>query len=146
MTRIFQALALVSSALVAPVAAGYAATPQSTVKSWQDSAPEAFEVMVLSVNEEKRQERLMAPNCTQTIQGFLVTAKVEVVLRSACGVQPGRIITFRNSVTGTGACAIPGGNSGTVLSGGDRAEAYLRPGGTPDGAFTAIELKRLRMR
>ena len=145
MTRTFLALALAVGTLVVTAAAGHAAVPTSTIKGWQDSAPEALEVTVLSVREERQVQPVAGqPNCTQTRQEFTVTAKVDVVHRSASGVQPGRTITFRHTAQSIGPCVLPGMNFGIMLREGDRAEAYLRPAGTPDSAFLANELKRLR--
>lgn len=145
MTRTILALALAVGALVVTAVPGHAAVPSSTIKAWQDSAPEALEVTVLSVREERQAQPVAGqPNCTQTHYEFTVTAKVDVVHRSASGVQPGRTITFRHGAMRIGPCALPGMNSGEILKGGDRAEAYLRPAGTPDGAFIANHLQKLR--
>lgn len=145
MTRTFAALALAAVALVATAAAGHAAVPLSTVKGWQDSAAEALEVTVLSVREEKHAQPVAGqPGCTQTRYELTVTAKVDVVRRSASGVQPGRTITFRHTALTTGPCILPGMNFGIMLRDGERATAYLRPAGTPDGAFLANDLQRLR--
>ncbi len=142
MVRTCLALAVAAGALVATVAASDAAVP---VKNWEDSAPEALEVTLLSVKEDEKQVLPVAgqPNCTKTIREFTMTAKVDAVRRSASGVQPGRTITLHDSVIRTGPCILPGGNFGEIFNGGDRVEAYLRPAGTPDGAFMAVHLKKL---
>lgn len=145
MTRTFLALALSVGALVVTAAAGHAAVPWSTVKAWQDSAPEALEVTVLSVSGETHAQPVAGyPNCTQTREDFTVTAKVDVVHRSASSMQPGRTITLHHGTIRTGPCALPGGNFGETLNVGDRVEVYLRPAGTPDGALIATYLKKLR--
>src|SRR5262249_36410606 len=132
MMRTFRACALAIGACVVSVAAGYAATPSSTIKGWQDSAPEALEVTVVSVREQKQvQPVAREPNCTTTRYTFTVTAKVDVVRRSASGMQPGRTVTFRHDAIRTAPCALPDGNFGDILNEGDHAEAYLRPAGTP---------------
>lgn len=145
MTRAFLAFALALGAFVVTAAGGHAAVPSNTIKAWQDSAPEALEVTILSVREERQAQAVPGqPNCTQTRYEFTITAKVDVVRRSASGVRPGRTITLHDSALRTGPCALPGGSFGEILNGGDRAAAYLRPAGTPDGAFMAVYLERLR--
>ncbi len=138
MTRTFLALALAVCAFVVSGEANAAAA----FKNWEATAPEALEVTVLSVRQGEKTERPMGPNCTQIIREFTVTAKVDVVLRSASGVQPGRTITFHNSTVGTGPCVIVGGSFGATVNGGDRAGAYLRA--APDGAFATIYVEKLR--
>lgn len=144
MTRTVLALALALGALFVAAAGSRAAVPDSTIKAWQNSATEALEVTVLSVREEKQVQPVAGyPNCTRTLQEFTVIAKVDVVHRSASGLQPGRTITLRHSVVTTAPCALPGGSFGETVNKGDRVEAYLRLAGTPDGAFTATHLKKL---
>ena len=144
--RRFHSLALAMGTLVVTAAASYAAVPLSTLKRWQDGAPEALEVTVMSVKEDKRTVMWSSPTCSQTIYDFTVTARVNLVHRSASGVQPGQTITLHNSLQATGPCVVPDGSFGVVLNWGDHVEAYLRPAGTPDGAFLAVNLQRLSRR
>ncbi len=139
MTRTFLALALAVGTLGVTIPLSHLAAANW---SWENSAPEALEVTVLSARDEKRYEP-KGPNCNWTIHEYTITAKVDVVHRSASGVQPGRTITFKNTVTWTG-CPIPRGDFGAMVHDGDRAEAYLKPAETPDGAFVAVHVKKLR--
>ncbi len=135
-------LAIVSTMAIASLTGAYAAVPVCTTPARQDSAPEALEVTVLSVKGGTPVQTVVSqPNCIQTRQEFTVTAKVDVVRRSASGMQPGRTIAFRHSTIRTGPCALPDGNFGAALNGGDRVQAYLRP--ALDGGFLALDLKKL---
>jgi hypothetical protein len=137
--------AFVLARVVLATSSADAAVPEKTIKAHQDSAPEALEITVVSATETTQAQPVAGqPGCTRTAREQTVTAKVDVVRRSAGGVQPGSTIVFRNSVVTLSPCALPGANFGTQLSAGDRAEAYLRPAGTADGMFLANDLKRLR--
>ena len=144
MTRVLLALVLTAGALAVTAAGSRAAVPDTTIKAWQASAAEALEVTILSVKSEKHEQPVAGqPNCIQTREEITMTAKVDVVHRSASRMQPGRTITLLNSVLRTGPCALPGGSFGERFNAGDRVAAWLRPAGTTDGAFIANDLKKL---
>jgi hypothetical protein len=144
-TRTLTALALALGLAGATAATGHAAVPNSTIKGWQDSAPEAVEVTVLSVRDDTQAQPVAGqPNCTQTRHELTVTAKVDVVHRTAGGLQAGRTITFHDSAMRIGPCILPGMSFGAIWTVGDHVDAYLRPAGTADGAFIANHTQKLR--
>jgi hypothetical protein len=126
-----------------------AAVPLSTIKKWQDSATEALELTVLSVNKSTRAGQAIGdqfPGCTQTFTDQTVTAKVDVVHRSAGGLQPGDVIVFDNTFMYVSplSCIVPGYPMGETFNPGDRAEAYLRPAEKGDRKFVPNYVNKLR--
>jgi hypothetical protein len=105
-----------------------AAIPQSTIQGWQDSATEAIEITVLSVDESKRANPVAGvPGCVRTYTTLTVTAEIKVARRSASGLEPGNVIVFDDEVLSVWPCVIVDGNIGQPLNPGDRAVVYLRP-------------------
>ena len=83
------------------------------------------------------------PGCTRTVSHLTVSAKVDIVRRSASGLVPGSPIAFDHTVITVWPCHLPGVNAGPMLSAGDRVEVYLRAG-TPGRRFLPNDLKKLR--
>jgi hypothetical protein len=105
-----------------------AAIPQSTIQGWQDSATEAIEITVLSVDESKRANPVAGvPGCVRTYTTLTVTAEIKVARRSASGLAPGNVIVFDDEVLSVWPCVIVDGNIGQPLNPGDRTVVYLRP-------------------
>jgi hypothetical protein len=135
-------------AVVAALAASglaQAAVPETTIKKMQDSTTEALKITVTSVQEVKEASSVPGhPGCTRTVSHLTVSAKVDLVRRSASGLMPGSSIGFDHTVITVWPCHLPGVNAGPMLSAGDRVEVYLRPAGTPGGKFLPNDLKKLR--
>lgn len=130
--------------LAVPTTAG-AAVAQSTITRWQDNAPEALDITVVSVTESNESQPISgSPSCTRTLTTQTVTARVDVVHRSASRLQPGNVIVFVHSIVSVWPCAIPGGHFGQALNAGDRAAAYLRPADTGGNLLLANDVTRLR--
>lgn len=72
-----------------------------------------------------------------------VTAKVDVIERSASGLQPGNEIVFDNTIESVSPCVFPGYPMGETLKSGDRAEAYLRPAEKGDKKFVPNYVNKL---
>jgi hypothetical protein len=135
---------LAFSFAVATIGSAVSAVPQQTIKAWQDGAPEALEITVLSLSETRQAQPVPGqPGCTRTVREFTVTAKIDAVRRTASSLKPGQTITFNHSTISVYPCVLPGVNFGQVLSVGDHVEAYLSPAGTADGLLLANDLKKI---
>ena len=77
-----------------------------------------------------------------------MTAKVDLVHRSASGLCPGDVIVFDDTFVSISpsSCLVPGYLMGETLSPGDRAEVYLRPAETADRKFVPDYVNKLRGR
>jgi hypothetical protein len=142
MCRFVVALSLAIAVAVSSSASSKAAVPESTIKAQQDSAPEALEITVVSVTQSTQAQAVPGyPGCTRTVRELTVNAKVDVVRRSASGLQPGQTVAFNSTVISTFPCVFPGVNVGQMVNVGDQFEAYLRPGA--GATFAASDLQRL---
>jgi hypothetical protein len=122
-------LALASSGSV------WAAVPINTVRRWQESAPEAVSITVLSVNKASstRPYVELRPNGSVTTLDIAVNARVDLVHRTESGLAPQEIIIIRYHARRYEPVSPPGGNYGLTLNVGQRAKAYLRK--TSDNTF-----------
>jgi hypothetical protein len=137
---------LTATTLFVPTTPIKAAVPLGTIKTWQDSATEALEIIVLLVNESTRAGPAIGdryPGCKRIDEDQTVTAKVEFVHRSASGLQPGDVIVFDDTFVSVSpsSCLVPGYPMGESLSPGDCAEAYLRPAETGGRKFVPTYMK-----
>ena len=139
------AAAVCLAACLAAAGTANAAVPLKTTKAWQDSAPEALDITVVSVSEETESKPVAAhPGCTTSTRKLTVTARVDAVRRSASGLKPGEVVVFRHTVIRTWPCAIPGGSFGAMVNAGDRATVYLRPAEAGSAIFLANDVQKLR--
>jgi hypothetical protein len=127
----------------ATIGSAESAVPDTTIKAWQNSAPEALEITVLSVSETRQaQPEPGQPGCTRTVTEFTVTAKIDAVQRTASGLKPGQTIIFNDSMIRLYPCVLPGVNFGQALSAGDHVDAYLRPAATAGAPLLANDLQK----
>jgi hypothetical protein len=116
-----------ATSFITAAAPARAAVPLSVIDGWKDSAPEAIEITVLKVEESTQAGPVAGmPGCVHTRTTSTVTARINVVRRSASGLAPGNVIVFEHDVISMWPCVIPCGNSGTALAVGNRAAVYLR--------------------
>jgi hypothetical protein len=106
----------------------WAAVPANVLRGWRDGAPEALNVTVLSKDETSASRPFgTLPGGSVTTTDVTLTAKVDVVHRTASGVAPGSVIVVRYELTRyTPPPGPPDGSRGIVLNIGEKAAAYLK--------------------
>ena len=118
-------IAAIVAAAAGPI---WAAVPVGTIKGWQDSAPEAVNITVLSIDKTSSIRPSTVPGGSVTTTIVIMTAKVDVVLRTASGLAPGAVIVLRYSIVRQEP-PVPSGPQNIILNAGDRARAYLEGSG-----------------
>jgi hypothetical protein len=124
------AIYLASLAAVAAPATVWAAVPTKVIRGWQNSAPEALEISVVSVAESAPETRAMngTPGGVVTKISVTLVAKVDAVHKSATDLRPGAVIVIKYIVQRSKPL-VPDGDYGVMLDKGERARAYLKPAG-----------------
>jgi hypothetical protein len=132
--KMILAICLASLAAVAAPATIWAAVPTNVIRGWQNNAPEALEIAVMSVAKGTPETRAMngTPGGVVTKTSVTLVARVDVVHRSASNLQPGAVIVVKYIVQRSKP-RVPDGDYGLMLNNGERARAYLKPAG--DRAF-----------
>jgi hypothetical protein len=125
------ALLVFSSIVLTEAGAIWAAVPMAVIKSWQDRAPEAVEITVLTANKKSmtRPYNAMRPGGSQTTTYVTLTATVDVVYRTASNLTPGSVILVRYVIQRYKPIPPPDGDYGIILDRQDRAMAYLKKSG-----------------
>jgi hypothetical protein len=126
---------VVGALVVAATSPNWAAIPTNVIKSWQDHAPEAVEITVLSVDELSaiRPYNATGSGGSQTTTQVTLTARVDVVHRTASNLVPGSVIVVHYVHTSYKTPLPPpgpgAGDNNILLDIGDRAAAYLKKTG-----------------
>jgi hypothetical protein len=122
------AFSLIGAIVFATAGSIRAAVPENVIKRWQDSAPEALNVTVLSKSETSATRPYgKLPGGSVTTTNVTLTTQVNLVHRTASGLVPGSVIVVRYEITryqpppGPPVLAL-----GIVLNPGERATAYLK--------------------
>ena len=102
----------------------WAAVPLSQVRHWQNGAPEALDITALSVDQNSATGPFGNGGSVTTTRVTL-TAKVDVVHRTASDLVPGSVIVVRYSIV-RHTPPIPGIQRDIVLDVGESAAAYLK--------------------
>ena len=123
----FCVLALVAILVNQPLRA---AVPANIIKGWQDGAPEALDITVLSVDKSASVRPYAAvPGVSVTTTNVTLRAKINVVHRTSSNLVPGAEIVVKYVVQHFDPVAPPDGNYGIILNPQDRATAYLKTSG-----------------
>jgi hypothetical protein len=101
----------------------WAAVPLSAIRALQDTAPEAVNITAIRVDKNSATRHGNAQSVTTT--DVTLTAKVDVVRRTASGLVPGSEIVVRYEVTHREP-PIPGPQQDIILNPGEKAVAYLK--------------------
>ncbi len=121
---------VVGALLLAPSGSNWAAVPSNVIKGWQDHAPEAVEITVLSIDQLSaiRPYNTMNSTGSETTTQVTLTARVDVVHRTSSNLVPGSIIVVHYVHTSYKTPVPPPGAGDTtiLLDVHDRAAAYLK--------------------
>ncbi len=124
---------VVGALVVAVTGPNWAAIPTNVIKGWQDRAPEAMEITVLSIDELSaiRPYNATGSGGSQTTTQVTLTARVDTVHRTASNLVPGSVIVVHYVHTSYKMSRPPPGSGDTniLLGIGDRAAAYLKKTG-----------------
>ena len=117
----------------------WAAVPEKVLRAQEGSAPEAVNITALSIDEtsETRPYNGKVPGASVTTRHITMTAKVDVVLRTASNLAPGSVIVVRYENT-FHEPPLPGPQPTIVLNTGDRATAYLKRGSSSDARRLSV--------
>jgi hypothetical protein len=106
-----------------------AAVPISTIQSWRDAATDVVSITVLSVDQKTSTKPYGGPDGSVTTYDISLTARVDVVDRSANGLTPQTTIIVHYDAQYYEPVPPPGGNYGTILKINQKAKAYLKKNG-----------------
>jgi hypothetical protein len=130
MRNLFKLFGIVGALVVVATGSNWAAIPTNVIKGWQDHAPEAVEITVLSIDELSaiRPFGEMGSGGSQTTTQVTLTARVDVVHRTASNLVPGSVIVVHYVHTSYKAPLPPpgAGDTNILLDIRDRAAAYLK--------------------
>jgi hypothetical protein len=121
--RSLGAFGLVATFVVAAGGSIWAAVPLSTIRAMQDAAPEAVNITAIQVDKTLATRRENAQSVTTT--DVILTAKVDLVRRTASGLLAGAVIVVRYQVTSHDP-PMPGPQQDMILYPGNKAVAYLK--------------------
>jgi len=115
-------IGLVTTFVAAVGGSIWAAVPSSAIRALQDSAPEAVNITAMRVDKTSATRQGNAQSVTTT--DVTLTAKVDVVRRTASGLVPGTVIVIRYAITYQEP-PVPGPQPNIILNPGEKAVAYL---------------------
>jgi len=129
MRNLIMLFGVTGALVIAVIGSNWAAIPSNVIKGWQDHAPEAVEITVLSV--DKQPAIRPSNDGSLTTAQITLTARVDVILRTASNLVPGSVIVVHYGHTSyKGPLPPPGaGDTNILLDIGDRAVAYLKKTG-----------------
>jgi hypothetical protein len=91
-----------------------AAVPISTIQSWRDAATDVVSITVLSIDQKTSTKPYGGPGGSVTTYDISLTARVDVVDRSANGLTPQTTIIVHYDAQYYEPVPPPGGNYGTI--------------------------------
>jgi len=109
-----------------------AAVPNSTVQRWQEAATDVVSITVLLVDQTSSTKPYkppydkLSPDGSVTTFDLSVTARVDVVHRSASALTPQTTIIVQYGARRYKPAPPPGGDYGVILETGQKAKAYLK--------------------
>jgi hypothetical protein len=106
-----------------------AAPAPSTIQSWRDAATDVVSITVLSVDQKTSTKPLVGSDGSVTTYDISLTARVDVVDRSANALTPQATIIVHYGAQYYEGFTPVGGNYGTILKIGQKAKAYLKKNG-----------------
>jgi hypothetical protein len=114
---------LVTTFVAAAGGSIWAAVPLSAIRALQDAAPKAVNITAMRVDKTSATRQGNTQSVT-TIDVTL-TAKVDVVRRTASGLVPGSVIVVHYEITHQEP-PMPGPQQDIILNPGEKAVAYLK--------------------
>jgi hypothetical protein len=118
-----RAFGLAATFVAAAVGSIWAAVPLSTIRAMQTAAPEAVNITAISVDKTSSTRHANAQ--TVTTIDVTLTAKVDVVVRTASSLVPGSVIVVRYEIMHSEP-PTPGPQQNIILNPGEKAVAYLK--------------------
>ena len=105
----------------------YAAVPETIIQGWRDNAQEALDLTVLSKDETTQTRPYGSlPGNSVITTSVTLTAKVDVIHRTATGLAQGSVIVIQYEITRyQPPPGPPDGVRGVILNVGEGAAAYL---------------------
>jgi hypothetical protein len=119
---------LIGAIVFAAAGSIWAAVPEKVIQGWQDSAPEALDVTVLSKDETSATVPYgTLPGGSVITTNVTLTTQVDAVHRTADGLTPGAVIVVQYEIIRyQPPPGPPDGARGIILNIGERAAAYLK--------------------